>query len=167
MLFVDDSFTGVSCEANHLYVVFGEVYGGKINNWKQYSKSGAYGYRVFDVIKMPIGKVKEVLEWSHDAISHWRESGNQPFVDEATLYDFCKELGLRKVPSLFCDSGEYIPNTLAEVYEWLQNFAESNAKIDKDGLGHSEGVVVRTADRKSIRKIRFEDYEKSKKAGKF
>lgn len=167
MLFVDDGPNDVQCKPNHLYVVFAETYGGKINAWKQYSTSGKQSFRVFDVVEMPIDDAINVLEMSPDAISGWRENGNQPFIDVAALYNFCSELRFRQVPGQFCDSGEYIPNTLAEVYEWLQIFNKSDVKIDEDALGHSEGIVVRTADRKSIRKIRFEDYEKSKKAGKF
>lgn len=167
MLFVDDGPTDVQCKPDHLYVVFFETYGGKINGWKQYSKSGKYSARIFDVIEMPIEDAINVLEMSPDTISGWRESGNQPFIDEAKLYNFCHELRFKKVPGQFCDSGECIPNTLAGVYEWLQTYSKSDVKIDEDALGHSEGLVVRTADRKSIRKIRFEDYEKSKKAGKF
>ena len=42
----------------------------------------------------------------------------------------------------------------------------SNALIDDSGKGLSEGIVVRYADRSFIRKIRFEDYQRTKNIGR-
>ena len=56
--------------------------------------------------------------------------------------------------------------SLSKTYEFLKYFENSKAIIDSE-LGKAEGIVVRNKDRSLIRKIRFEDYEKTKKRGGF
>ena len=58
-----------------------------------------------------------------------------------------------------------MPDTLRETYEWLKHFSKSNVVLDENGSGLSEGVVVRSEDRSYIKKIRFEDYEKTERKG--
>lgn len=148
-----------------IYVVFGETYGGKINGYKEYGRTGKYGFRVFDIIEMPLCCAKKVLEMDIEHISSWRESGQQPFVNVDRMVELC---GAMEMPSIvpFLKvgiSGDTIPTSIEGVYDWLQQFKDSRAKLDDDGLGHAEGVVVRTFNRTLIRKIRFEDYQRTLK----
>ena len=55
---------------------------------------------------------------------------------------------------------------LKKLLEFLKFFENSKATIDSES-GRAEGIVVRTKDRSLIRKIRFEDYERTKKRGGF
>lgn len=150
---------------NSMYCVYGETYGGNINGAKQYSGHGTYGIRFFDMWQMPLDHVLDLMEMPIDKISNWREHAGQPFAHVDVLERFCGDFGLVRVPYIRETVGTEIPNDLQGVWEWMQEFANSDAKIDTDGKGMSEGVVVRYADRSLIRKIRFEDYMRTKKMG--
>ena len=150
---------------NSIYCLYGETYGGKINGAKQYSTHGNFSVRIFDLWIMEQDKIEEMLDMNVDRISSWREQGGQPYVNVNALSDFCKDFLLDCVPYIKTVSGTEIPETLQDVWDWMQEFAKSNACIDNSGLGNSEGIVVRYADRSLIRKIRFEDYLKTKRIG--
>ena len=152
-------------EPNKMYCVYGETYGGKINAHKQYSGHNAFGLRIFDMFKMDIEKVKEMVEWDAAVISSWREHAGQPFVSVDELEEFCNEYFLVRVPYLKVIKGTEIPETLQGVWDWMQAYKNSVAAIDANALGMSEGIVVRYSDRSLIRKIRFEDYMRTKKRG--
>ena len=152
-------------EPNTMYCVYGETYGGKINAHKQYSGHNAFGLRIFDMFKMSVDTVKEMVEWDVAAISSWREHAGQPFVSVDQLEKFCHEYSLTRVPYLKIISGTQIPETLQGVWDWMQAFKGSVAALDTSALGMSEGIVVRYSDRSLIRKIRFEDYMRTKKRG--
>ena len=76
------------------------------------------------------------------------------------------------VPYIKICKGTDIPIDRKETYDWLKTFEKSNATIDEDffemgNKSKAEGVVVRNENRSFIRKIRFEDYEKTiRKFGK-
>lgn len=150
---------------NCLYCLYGETYGGKINNARQYSTRGNYGVRIFDLFIIEHEKVEELMDMCIDHISTWREQGNQPFVSVDYLKEFCDEYCLDRVPYITITNGLEIPLTLQEVWDWMQRFERSDATIDDSGCGGAEGVVVRFGDRSFIRKIRFEDYARTKKMG--
>lgn len=151
---------------NHLYCLYGETYGGNINGHKQYSGHGNYSVRIFDVWCMSISYVDEMIqEKSASAISTWREHGGQPFESVDKLAEFCNKFDLTIVPYLSVIKGNDIPTTLQGVWDWMQRYADSVAKIDGDGKGMSEGIVVRYGNRSLIRKIRFEDYQRTKRLG--
>lgn len=152
-------------QKNSIYCLYGETYGGKINGAKQYSAIGNYGVRVFDYFILTHEEVEKLLDMSLDHISTWRENGGQPFADVEKLESFCNEYNLDRVPYIKVVSGNEIPNTLQEVWDWMQIFEKSNACLDVSGNGSAEGVVVRLKDRSLIRKIRFEDYMRTKKIG--
>lgn len=150
---------------NSIYCLYGETYGGKIHGAKQYTSCGAFFVRFFDLWTMKKDDIENIMQMNIDHISAWRESGKQPFVNVEYLKSFCDNFHLCCVPYIKTLSGTEIPEDLQGVWNWLQEFEKSNALIDKNGNGHSEGVVVRYADRSLIRKIRFEDYQKTKKLG--
>lgn len=150
---------------NTMYCLYGETYGGNINGAKQYSGHGSYGIRFFDMWMTPLDHVEDLLQMNIDQISRWREHSGQPFVHVDILKEFCDKFDLNRVPYIRETNGTEIPHDLQGVWNWMQEFATSVAQIDSDGKGMSEGVVVRYADRSLIRKIRFEDYQKTKKMG--
>ena len=69
------------------------------------------------------------------------------------------------VPRLATIKGKDLPKTHKEVMEWLREKSPKTKcgldVLDEGAKGKSEGVVVRTADRKKIAKIRYEDYDRT------
>ena len=92
-----------------------------------------------------------------------REHGGQPFVPVSDFIEFCDTFQITRVPYILTLDGDDIGVTPQSVVAWLKDFEKSTATIDEDydGLGQSEGVVVRTEKRELIRKFRFEDYQKT------
>lgn len=151
---------------NRMYVLYGETYGGKINAHKQYTGHNAINMRFFDAWCMTIDEVLNYINtMTLDALASWRDNGGQPFMSVTRLYSLLENLNLTKVPYINCICGCEIPDDLQGVWDWMQQFAHSVATIDSDGKGDSEGIVIRTENRDLIRKIRFEDYKKTKKMG--
>lgn len=155
-------------EPDSIYCIYGETFGGAINGGKQYTSKRTYGFRLFDFWTMPLNSAVDVLSLKIDAISSWREHGGQPYKPVHALLDFCNGF-CDHVPYLKQCSGDEIPTDMPQVYEWLSQFAQTKAVLDEDyqGDGRAEGVVVRTENRDLIRKLRFEEYEKTKKRGLF
>ena len=56
-------------------------------------------------------------------------------------------------------NGSNFAKTLGDTYNHLVQFSETHVGIDAHGK--SEGIIVRNFDRSMIRKIRFEDYERT------
>lgn len=143
-------------ELDDLVVVFGEVYGGKTSSGaKNYSTTGSVGFRIFDVATVPLG----VLGWERDRIASWRDSGGQDFVRSDVLAQVAEDCDLLLVSLLTIGTP---PASVDDTHGWLTAaLTETFAALDDSGQGRPEGVVVRTADRSLIAKIRFEDYERT------
>ena len=150
---------------NSIYCLYGETYGGKINGTKQYSGHGNFGIRIFDLWYISNDEANKILAEEVERISSWREHAGQPFASVKELSEFCCDYLLERVPYIEEIPGADIPTSLQDVWNWMQKFANSAAKLDNDGKGLSEGIIVRYADRSLIRKIRFEDYQKTKRLG--
>lgn len=129
--------------------VFG---GGELPAAKQYSDKKVLGARLFDIATIPF----DILEQPIEKIASWREHGGQQFLSEAELFEMN---GFERVPWLgSCDE---LPTSIEETYEWMKKTLEKT-KVDLGGgKGRPEGVVIRTDDRKTIAKLRFEDYERT------
>lgn len=149
---------------NSIFVLYGETYGGNINGYKQYTTKNSYSIRFFDAMSLSYEEAEEIYEFSPDRISTWRENGGQKYFSVLELSDFCSTFELTMVPYLVEMDGTDIPNKLQEVWDWMQVYATSIAGIDIEN-GCSEGIVVRTENRSLIRKIRFQDYQRTKKIG--
>lgn len=149
-------------ELDDLVVIYGEVYGGKSSaGSKNYSTTGAIGFRVFDVATIPL----EVLSWTRERVALWRDSGGQEFVRSDVLAQVADDCGLSLVPLLL--SAGVPPTSVVDTHEWLsKTIITTYAKLDDSGRGHPEGVVVRVADRSKIAKIRFEDYQRTLRNGR-
>lgn len=152
-------------------VVWGEVYGGKVGQHaKQYTGDPTVtGFRVFDIAHVP----PDVLDHDREWIAGWRDGrhgpwwtpeqdsrGGQSFLNTGDLAEFAGEMSLPMVP-LLADGGRTLPVTLTETWKWLRGMSTTSLATLTDGAsGASEGVVVRSADRSRIAKIRHEDYRK-------
>lgn len=139
-------------------VVYGEVYGGRVSSGsKNYTtQPDQTGFRIFDVATIP----PDVLDWDRAGIATWRDGGGQDFIRSDVLAHAADELGLDLVP-LLLDAG-VPPTSVVDTHEWLAKAISTTCcGLDITGKGRPEGVVVRTADRSQIAKVRFEDYERT------
>ncbi|MEK5418197.1 RNA ligase family protein [Paenibacillus sp. FSL L8-0708] len=142
-----------------LTVIYQESYGGKTKASKNYSDRKTQGYRVFDVFSLNKDELYRLLELSQEKIAVWRDHGNQPFYDEIEKKRFIESIDLQSAPLLETIKGSEFPTSLESTYSYLKRF--ENTQVGIDASGKSEGIIVRTTDRKQIRKIRFEDYERT------
>lgn len=145
--------------------VYGETYGGKTTASKAYGTS--VGFRVFDVVDMPVDDASAAMDASRlfameaDAISRWREAGGQPFVGEAEIAALAARVDASTTPRLSVTAP--LPTDVAGTLAWLSAAlpGDTEAPLSGDRKGKPEGVVVRTADRSKIAKVRFEDYQRT------
>lgn len=143
-------------------VLYGEVYGGNVTQAsKQYTNDKTFGFRVFDIAEVQLS----IFENHLDKISSWREHGGQIFANVEQIGLFAERYGLETVPYISIIDGKEFPMDRLSTYKFLQRFAETKAGINMSGK--AEGIVVRSFDRSLIRKIRFEDYERTKKHEKW
>lgn len=142
-----------------LTVLYQESYGGKTKASKNYSNNKTQGYRVFDVFSLNKDQLESLLELPQEKIAEWRDQGNQPFYNETEKKVFVDKLDLQYAPLLETIKGSDFPTSLESTYSYLKGFEETQVGIEL--AGKSEGIIVRTFDRGQIRKIRFEDYERT------
>lgn len=153
-----------------LFVLYGESYGGNIGKGaKQYSGVHNRGFRVFDAMILHPQQVESLLYTNREAIAMWRDGGGQKFmsVDHRNAMLRMLPANMDSVPYIRKCKLSDIPTDIEGAYNWLCQFRNTNVVLDQTGKGQAEGVVIRTADRSFIRKLRFEDYEKTlRKLGK-
>jgi hypothetical protein len=142
-------------------VYFLEVYGGKVTSAsKQYTGSGAVGFRLFDVVH--IDDHADLLVWDPQRIAGWREGGGQRFCDEAGLREIAAATGLELTPRLFEVDARDLPTGIGDTKAFLDDRLPATlAGLDNDG--RAEGIVLRTTDRRVIAKARFQDYDRTLK----
>lgn len=151
---------------NSIVTLYCEHYGGRNNGWKQYNKSEVYGARLFDVKVISYEEVNKLMQKDITQISGARESDNiGKWYDVSSLITLANLIGMRHVPYIGTINGNNLPVTLRDMFTWLKQYAKTNAALDDGGLGKAEGVVIRSEDRTYIKKIRFEDYEKTERKG--
>lgn len=141
-------------------VVFGEVYGGRTSSRaKNYTTvSTETGFRIFDIATIP----NDVLGWERDKIAAWRDGAGQDFARTDVLAQAADDLNLALVP-LLVNAGTP-PVSVTDTHDWLaRTISTTCAALSDTAKGRAEGVVVRTADRSQIVKIRCEDYERTAK----
>ncbi len=139
--------------------VYLETYGGKTTAAaKQYTSKREFGYRLFDVSRVSVNQLESKLE----AISSWRENGGQEYLSEKSLGEFAESVQLELTPRIALINS--LPVSIQETHEWLcSKIPETLVAMDENAGGKPEGLVIRTADRSIIAKIRFEDYERHAK----
>lgn len=148
-------------DKNELVVIYGENYGKSIGDGYKNYATKEIGFRVFDMWIMPVDDIKELLKEDLNKLATWREHCNQPYVDIDDLKLYCRALNLEKTPVLFSITKKELPTSIANMYKFLSQFKET--KVGLDNSGKSEGFVIRNSNRKYIKKIRFEEYEKTLK----
>ncbi|WP_019928826.1 RNA ligase family protein [Nocardia sp. BMG111209] len=142
-------------------VLYLELFGGKVTAAsKQYTGERAVGFRLFDMVVL--------REWANlftrplAEISAWRESGGQPFAAEPELTTTATDFGLQLTPRLFTLDAAELPTDIGAMREFLgERLPETRCRLDAAGGGHPEGIVLRTPDRATIAKARFEDYDRT------
>ena len=149
----------------NIYIIFGETYGGNMNLASvNYTIDRALAFRVFDIVELPLRKVEKILnDDDFEKIIAWREHKNTHFKTVDEIKKITDECQINTVPYMDVIKGSDMPVTLKDTYDWLKKYHNTMAGINNHGV--SEGVVVRTNDRKLIRKIRLDNYEKTMNNG--
>lgn len=151
-------------DTEDIIVLYGEVYGGKASSGsKNYTGKGNAGFRLFDVVRIEAGELfQEMLTWDRAKIASWREAGGQQFLKETSIVSYANRFDLDTTPRLAEIKGSELPIKHEDVLEWLKKVTpKTQCRLDDGAKAKSEGVVVRTKDRRRIAKIRYEDYERT------
>lgn len=155
---------------DHIRTYYLEVFGGggkhRVGqNARQYTGTGEYGARLFDITSID----PEVLAWDRVTVSAWRERGGQNFFDEVDLeqtaaYEKIIPLTPRLKLELPIFGGD-LPHSVEgmEAFLWELIPDGTLVALDDTAGGVSEGVVIRTEDRSVVAKIRFEDYKRTRR----
>ena len=159
---------GVKCMATeHLTIVYGELYGGKVTaNSKNYGKE-KYGFRVFDIA---VVEDLSILEKTVAEISSWREHTLDSTVDDALAYG--QNYLSRSELATYKDTYELVPNVAFDlgdmshqaILDALNEFIpKTKVALTESAQIRPEGVVIRNENRTKIVKLRFEDYQRTLK----
>jgi len=151
----------------HLTIVFGELYGGKVTaNSKNYGKE-KHGFRVFD---MAVIEDLSVLDSTITEISNWREHTLNSTVDDTLAYG--QNFLNRSELATYADQYELVPNVEFDlgdmkhqtILDALNQFIpETQVALTESAQKRPEGVVIRNENRTKIVKLRFEDYQRTLK----
>ncbi|MEJ8305464.1 RNA ligase family protein [Saccharibacillus sacchari] len=142
-----------------LAVIYQESYGGKTKASKNYSDRKTQSYRAFDIFTLKQNELERLLGLPPEKIAEWREHGHQPFYADEEKQSLFERLNMRAAPLLATVAGSDFAISFEDTFAFLKKFETTQVGIES--AGRAEGIVVRTADRKVIRKIRFEDYERT------
>lgn len=137
-----------------------EVFGGNIGGgYKNYTTNKTNtDYRLFDISYVPLA----ILDMSREQIASWRQHGGQDWADEVRLGLAEKVERVDLTPRLGVVEGDKLPRTIDDTLEWLQiHLPATEVALDPTGHGKGEGIVLRTRDRVTIVKAKFEDYERT------
>ena len=146
-------------------VVYAELYGGNIGgsgkSFQQYTTKKKHGLRIFDIAIFFDKQFLELFEWPLEKFSTWRENGGQPYFEEEELLLFTTKLGFEVTPRISIGP---IPITIKDTLTFLkESIPQSFCALDDSAPANSEGLVIRSKNRKTIAKLRFEDYERTLK----
>lgn len=136
-------------------VIWAEVYGAATAaGWQNYSTDKhTVGARIFDVALVD----PHILTQTPAAAAAWRDAGGQQFAP----LDLKMDLPLERVPQLGVVNGNDIPTDIEGAHAWLTSvLTETQVRLDGTGKGQAEGIVIRTAGRDRIAKLRHPDYQK-------
>lgn len=155
-----DGLAPVSDDVIRVHYV--EVYGGKVTGAsKQYTGSRTtVGHRLFDFVVL--ADYEAMLAKPRGEISAWRESGGQPFVSEEELVAVAERDGLDLAPRLFTVDPAELPREIDKMRRFLgERLPKTLVALDDQAGGQPEGIVLRSADRSTIAKARFQDYDRT------
>jgi hypothetical protein len=142
-------------DESDVIVYFFEVYGHRIGGaGRQYTSSGATGFRLFDVAHVP----GDVLSWEREKISSWRQHGGQRFSTETVL----AYMPVPVVPRIATVNAAELPTGLEGMQRFLCEYLPASwAMLDENAGGKPEGIVLRSEDRSVIAKAKFKDYART------
>ena len=159
-----------------LTVVYGEFYGGRVTaGSKHYGPPDLTGFRAFDVAAFPDeASLHQLLGREPHDLSLWREAETpaglrygQPFLATDALAAYLAQAGLPAVPALAALALPATAEALSHeaVLTLLrEQLPQTTAALHEAATpGKAEGIILRSADRRSIVKVRFEDYERTLK----
>ncbi len=140
-------------------VYFLEIYGHRIGSAaKQYTVLGNTGCRLFDIAWVPM----TILNLPRPAVAGWRNRGGQLWNSEEYLQHAARETGIKLTPRLGTVDARELPVRLEDTPGFLLKYApHTQTSLDADAGGAAEGIVLRTENRITIAKARFEDYERT------
>ncbi len=135
-----------------------ELYGLKsLPAWKAYS-DGTPAWRIFDVAHFP----EQVLTMRKEEASRWRElEGYRLYWGESELRKMSAKVNVELVPRLDSGAGHNLPQSIRGMHEFLEQFKITQVAINVVTPGNSEGLVLRTQNRRIIAKARFQDYDRT------
>lgn len=157
----------------YVVIVYGETYGGNIGaGAKNYtSDKDTCGFRVFDIKAIDKDQFKYFQCLSPDQIAPLREHNEVGFWFNVArpgnafaerMMAILKECSIETVPPVATFKYSELPTGRNEMYSLLCSAVTSTqAALDDTAKKTPEGMVLRTADRRWIRKVRFEDYQKT------
>ena len=156
---------------DYVTIFYGEMYGGSLPEAKRYTGTKAVGFRLFDAVIYKPEELKELLSKSVEDIAAMREHlVYQKFLHEGALQRLAAAYRLDVTPRLTVIGSP--PETHFGALTGLMSAFPNHTgvlpptNVALDGTpGGAEGIVLRTPDRKFICKIRFEDYERTLRAG--
>lgn len=165
----------VARNQHRLAVYYFEVYGGKVGrNAKQYTANGEVGHRLFDIL-LPEGPRFQVMlrMTPREEIALWRDTDSvhfpARFADQELLAMLAESDELPLVPDLGTIPANELPRTVEGTRQWMTHMLPvTRAHLDRRH-GTPEGLIIRTDNpetraRHLIRKLRFEDYDRTLKA---
>ncbi|MFE0472433.1 RNA ligase family protein [Streptomyces sp. NPDC058947] len=139
-------------------VYYLEVYGGRITGKaKNYSKSGATGFRIFDVAHV----VPDIFLTDRETASIWRKNGGQKWMPWDQVQALVGGLdGVEMVPEVGRCHSVDLPTGHQNTLDWLERMAPKTL-CGLTEQGPAEGIVLRSPDRSRIAKARFQDYRRT------
>lgn len=148
-------------KTTHLTVIYGEFFGGKTSSNSKWYGQEVNGFRVFDIA---VYDDLSVLDLTLPEISAWRERETPKGMIYGQHFLSVNEMRTQFpqfefVPMVQFDPGDYTHATILD--NLLLSVPESKASLTETATKKTEGVVLRTADRSKIVKVRFEDYERT------
>ncbi|MEV4756175.1 RNA ligase family protein [Micromonospora sp. NPDC049559] len=137
-----------------------ELYGGRVTAAsKHYTASQRVGWRLFDVAV--IEDYADLLAAPPERISAWRDGGGQRFLGEYDLLKSAAVHGLEWVPRLATLEAAELPTEIEKMHALLgERLPRTTVALDGEP-GPAEGIVLRSEDRSTIAKARFQDYERT------
>ena len=112
-------------------------------------------------LRRALGKNWSMMERTVERIASWRDHGEQPFLRWDHVCAIGRSSGVANVPDLVLVHTGDLPYEIPAAYEWLKARVRRTCAWLEDGVaGAAEGVVVRTFDRKTIFKMRLDDYDR-------
>lgn len=155
--------------AGHVWSFCFEVFGHQVGAaHKNYAKQpDELGFRLFDV--QILDERHLMADWSRERIASWRDHGGQRWASVEQLQKIAEEFELDLVPPLFTMQAEDLPHDVAGMHEFMKShIGVTRVALNPEARLIPEGIVIRTHDRRSIAKLRFQSYEHTmrKKAAK-